>query len=155
MLKHRRMLCGVLGSLLFCVLLCVLLCAGCGKKADPIPPKMILPPGITDLTADSVTEGIKLGWSVSGTIERIDHFRIIRSEAAADQACAGCPQDYKPFVTLKVTDQNLRREREKRFRYVDATVAAGRFYSYRISACDSQGFCGEPSAPAQCLRGKH
>jgi hypothetical protein len=148
MLKRRRMLCGVLVLLLFIALLCT----GCGKKGNPIPPKMIIPPALADLTADSVTEGIRLGWSVSEAKGRIDHFRIVRSDVDADQACPGCPQDYKPFATLKVTDPNLRREGEKGFRYIDTAVAAGRFYSYRISACDFKGHCGEPSIPAACLR---
>jgi hypothetical protein len=150
MLKRHRILCGVLGGFLFGVLIC----AGCGKKMNPIPPRLILPPAIADLSADSIEEGILLGWSAPGPDGRIDHFRILRSEAAADQACPGCPQDYRPFATLKVADQTLRREGGKGFRYVDAAVAAGRFYSYRVSACDSQGHCGEPSAPAQRLREK-
>jgi hypothetical protein len=150
MLKRHRILCGVLGGVLFGVLLY----AGCGKKGDPIPPRLILPPAIADLTADSVAEGILLGWSAPGPDGRIDHFRILRSDAAADQACPGCPQDYRPFATLKVADQTLQRAGERGFRYVDAAVAAGRFYSYRVSACDSQGHCGEPSAPAQRFREK-
>jgi hypothetical protein len=150
MLKRRRILCGVLGGFMFGVLLC----AGCGLKTDPIPPRLILPPAIADLTADSVAEGILLGWSVPGPIGRIDHFRILRSEAAADQACPGCPQEYRPLATPKVADPTLQRSGERLFRYVDAAVTAGRFYSYRVSACDSQGHCGEPSAPAQRLREK-
>jgi uncharacterized protein len=150
MLKRHRILCGVLGVSLFGVLLC----AGCGKKTDPIPPQLILPPVIADLSAVSVAEGILLGWSAPGPDGRIDHFRILRSEAAADQACPGCPQDYRPFATLKISDQALRREGGKGFSYVDASVTEGRFYSYRVSACDSRGHCGEPSAPAQRLREK-
>ncbi|MCX5838932.1 MAG: hypothetical protein NTW71_10515, partial [Deltaproteobacteria bacterium] len=126
--------------------------AGCGMKTDPLPPRLVLPPAIADLTADSVAEGILLGWSAPGPIGRIDHFRILRSEAAADQACPGCPQDYRPFAMLKVAEQTVQREGGKVFRYIDAAVAAGRFYSYRVSACDSRGYCGEPSAPAQRLR---
>jgi hypothetical protein len=148
MLKRRRFLCGVLGLFL----LGVLFCAGCGKKGDPIPPKLILPPTIAEFAADSVAEGIVLVWSVPGTIERIDHFRILRSEAAADQVCPGCPQDYKPFVTLKIADPILRHEGEKGFRYTDASVKPGRYYSYRVAVCDSHGLCGEPSSPAGCLR---
>ena len=150
MLKRHRILCGVLGGVLFVALAA----AGCGKKADPIPPRLILPPAIADLSADSIEEGILLGWSAPGPEGRIDHFRILRSEAAADQACPGCPQDYRPFATLKVADQNLRREEGKGFRYLDEAVTVGRFYSYRVSACDSRGYCGEPSAPAQRLREK-
>jgi hypothetical protein len=150
MLKRHLILCVILGGFLFGVLAA----AGCGKKADPIPPKLILPPVIADLSADSIAEGILLGWSAPGPDGRIDHFRILRSEVAADQACPGCPQDYRPLATLKVADQTLRREGVKGFRYVDAAVAVGRFYSYRVSACDSRGHCGEPSAPAQRLREK-
>jgi len=151
MLKRHRILCRVLMGVLFSILLC----AGCGKKGDPIPPRLIPPPEIADLTADSVAEGIMLGWSASGPIGRIDHFRIIRSEVAADQACPGCPQEYRPFATPKVGDQALRRGGERVFRYLDGTVTAGRFYSYRVSACDFRGHCGELSAPAQRLREKH
>ena len=150
MLKRHRILCGVLGGFVFGVLLC----AGCGKKTNPIPPQLILPPPIADLRADSIAEGILLGWSVPGSDGRIDHFRIFRSEAAADQACPGCPQDYLPFATLKVADKTLWREEGKGFRYIDAAVTEGRFYSYRVSACDSRGHCGEPSAPARRLREK-
>ena len=150
MLKRHRILCGALWGILFGVLIC----AGCGKKADPIPPRLILPPAIADLSADSVAEGILLSWSAPGTDGRIDHFRILRSDVAAEQACPGCPQDYRPLVTLKVADQTLRREGIKGFRYIDADVTVGRFYSYRVSACDSRGHCGEPSAPAQRLREK-
>ena len=150
MLKRRWIFRWALAGLLFVALAA----AGCGKKTNPIPPRLILPPAIADLSADSIAEGILLGWSAPGPIGRIDHFRILRSDTAADQACPGCPQDYRPFATLKVADQYLRREGEKGFRYVDAAVAAGRFYSYRVSACDSQGHCGEPSAPAQRLREK-
>ena len=79
---------------------------------------------------------------------------LLRGEVAADQACPGCPQEYRPLATPKVADQTLRRPGERVFRYVDAAVTAGRFYSYRVSACDSQGHCGGPSAPAQRLREK-
>jgi hypothetical protein len=108
MLKRHRILCGVLGG----GLLVVLTVSGCGKKGDPIPPRLILPPPITGLTAESVAEGIQLGWSASGPIGRIDHFRIIRGDAAVEQACPGCPQEYRPLATPKVADPSLQRSGE-------------------------------------------
>jgi len=150
MLKRRLILCGVLGSFLFGFLLC----AGCGKKADPIPPKLIRPPTITDFSAASFEEGILLNWSASGPIGLIADFRIFRSEEAADRACPGCPQEYQPLVTLKIADQKILSGLANAFHYMDATVAEGRSYSYRISACDSRGYCGDPSSPIQRLRKK-
>jgi hypothetical protein len=148
MLRRHRILCGVLGG----VLSGVLFFAGCGKKGDPVPPRLMLPQSIAGLAADYVAEGILLGWSAPGPISGIDHFRIVRSETPADQACPGCPQEYRLLATPKVNDPALRRPGEGTFGYLDTAVTADRFYSYRVSACDSRGRCGEPSAPANRLR---
>ena len=151
MLNHRWT---CRGAALAALLLVAVTVAGCGKKADPISPQFIRIPAITGLTADSVAEGMLLAWSAAGPIGWIDHFRILRGEAAADEVCPGCPQEYRPLATPKIADQKIRRGGEGVFRYLDGTVTAGRFYSYRVSACDSKGQCGEPSVPAQRLREK-
>jgi hypothetical protein len=143
MLKCRQVLCGALMGLL-CT---VMVCAGCGKKGDPIPRQFKPPAVIADLRAELVAEGINLGWSVVAD-GRIDSFRMVRSDVVAQQACPGCPQDYRPLETLKISDPRLRREGDRGFGYVDTSVATGRFYSYRVSACDVSGRCAEPSVPA-------
>jgi predicted small lipoprotein YifL len=147
-MRRRSIFSGTLAILM----LAALIAAGCGKKGDPVPSRLILPPAMADLTAESTGEGIVLAWSAPGSTGGIDHFRIFRSEAAADQACPGCPQDYRPLASPKLTDQALQRAGERSFRYVDAAVSAGRFYAYRVSACDAKGNCGEPTHPAQRFR---
>jgi hypothetical protein len=148
MLSRRSIPRCALAALLFVAMAAT----GCGKKGDPVPPRFISPPVIAGLAADSVAEGILLGWSAPGPIAGIDHFRIVRSEAIADQACPGCPQEYRPLATPKVNDPVLRHAREGTFGYLDSAVTAGRFYSYRISVCDSRGLCGELSPPAGLLK---
>lgn len=148
MMNCRRIDRGALAVLLGVVLAA----AGCGMKADPIPPRFVLPPAIADLTAESLAEGILLGWSAPERTERIYHFRILRGETNAALACPGCPQEYRPLATPKIGNPALVRVGQGVFQYVDADVTADRFYSYRVSACDSRGHCGEPSAPVGRLR---
>lgn len=121
---------------------------GCGKKGDPIPPRLSLPPAIADLKASAVAEGVSLGWSASGPVQRVDHFRIARSETAAAQACPGCPQEYRILDRLKLSEPRLKRSGEREFGFLDASVRDGYYYSYQVSACDSRGYCAEASVPA-------
>lgn len=126
----------------------ILLAAGCGKKGDPISARVVRPPVIADLGATSQAEGILLGWSMTGPQQGIGGFRILRSDAEAAAACPECPQDHRTLVQLTVADSRLQRDGEA-IRYLDAAVRPGRFYSYRVAACDLRGNCGEASNTAQ------
>jgi len=127
----------------------LLLSAGCGKKGDPIPPRIKLPATIADLSVVSVKEGILLTWSLPGPLQQIGSFKLLRSETVeGSEACPGCPQEYRPLRTVAITDDRLRREVERKFSYVDGDVSVGHYYSYRIVACDPAGFCGAESNAA-------
>ena len=129
-------------------ILVVLIFAGCGKKGDPIPPRIKLPI-VADLAATSVPEGIVLGWSLALPAEGIGGFKILRSVTnRGTEACPGCPQDYRPFKEAALTDGRLRREGAAGFRYTDTDVRNGSFYSYRIAVCNRAGYCGESSNEA-------
>jgi hypothetical protein len=140
-MRRNRLLLGSLTGLIILSLIYV----GCGKKDDPMPPQIRLPI-IADLGIRSLREGIVLGWSLIGPTDGIGGFKIFRSETIeGSRACPGCPQDYHPFGTVALADDRLKREGEKRFRYVDTSVRAGGFYSYRIAVCNRTGNCGEAS----------
>jgi hypothetical protein len=125
------------------------LSAGCGKKGDPIPPRMKMPTTIVDLSVVSVKEGILLAWSLPEPLRPIGSFKLLRSETLeGNEACPECPQEYRPLRTVAVNDKRLRREGEGKFSYVDGDVIAGRYYSYRLVVCDPNGFCGAESNPA-------
>jgi hypothetical protein len=133
---------------LFFPLVVVLIFAGCGKKGDPIPPRIKLPI-VADLAATSLPEGIILGWSLDVSAGGIRGFKVLRSETGqGKEACPGCPQDYRPFKEVTLTDERLRREGAMGFRYTDTDVRTGSFYSYRIAVCNRDGYCGESSNEA-------
>lgn len=127
----------------------ILFVPGCGKKGDPILPRVRLPAAIVDLSAASSAEGIILRWSMPFPLDGIGSFRILRSDTEAAKACPGCPQDHRTLVQLSVADGRLQRDGGKGMRYFDADVRAGRFYSYRVASCDLRGDCGEASNTAQ------
>ena len=133
------------------LLIGILFVAGCGKKGDPIPPRLKLPAAIADLRAASSAEGMILRWSLPVSVEGIGSFRILRSDTDAAEACPGCPQDYRTLVQLAVADGRIEREGEKGIRYIDTAVKVGRFYSYRVVGCDPRGHCGEASNAAQLI----
>jgi hypothetical protein len=127
----------------------ILFVPGCGKKGDPVPPRVRLPAAIADLSVASSAEGMILRWSIPFPLDGIGSFRILRSDTEAAKACPGCPQDHRTLVQLSKADGRLQREGGKGIRYFDADVRAGRFYSYRVASCDPRGNCGEASNTAQ------
>ena len=140
-MRRDRLFLGALAA----IVTLTLICGGCGKKGDPMPPRLAVPI-VADLAARTLPEGIMLAWSVAGVGEPIAGFRIFRSVTVeGGKACPGCPREYRPFGTVSLADDRLRREGEKGFRYVDTDVRAGGFYSYRIAVCNPAGNCGEAS----------
>jgi hypothetical protein len=144
-MRRKRLLHGLMTG----ILMLMLVSGGCGKKGDPISPRIKVPAAITDLSVVPVREGIALDWSLTDPAEEVREFKILRSETVqGNRACPGCPQDYRPLRTLAAADDRLHREKEKRFRYVDPDARAGSDYSYRIVVCNHAGHCGEASNEA-------
>ncbi|MHB8769740.1 MAG: hypothetical protein ACYC7J_01970 [Syntrophales bacterium] len=133
------------GRLAAALLLVILIVTGCGKKGDPLPPRVSLPV-VNDLAAGSGAEGVVLTWTIVPRTGGIGGFKILRSVTprGAD-ACPGCPQDHRRFRDVTLADPRLMREERGSFLYVDTAVEGGSYYSYRVAVCDGAGHCGEAS----------
>ena len=118
-----------------------------------MPPRIKLPI-VADLAATSLPEGIVLGWSLDGPPDGIGGFKILRSVTSrGDEACPGCPQDYRPSRRWPHRWTSAPRGHTG-FRYIDTDVRGGSFYSYRIAVCDRAGSCGEASNEAGTIHSR-
>jgi hypothetical protein len=125
----------------------LLLFPGCGKKGDPIPRFRLK--AITDLAVVDYREGVLLSWSFPATREKIGAFKILRSKPVpANEFCPSCPKYYKPYKTVSIADENLRREGEMKGSYIDWEIKVGDYCAYQVIACDPEGHCGMESNAA-------
>lgn len=144
-MRHDRLFYPLLTGLF----ILLLFSAGCGKRGDPIPPRVMMPATIADLSVVSAGEGILLAWTLPGPLQPIGSFKLLRSETVkGSEACPGCPQEYRPLRAVAVADDRLRRTEERKFSYVDEDVRVGHYYSYRLVVCNPTGLCGAESNAA-------
>jgi hypothetical protein len=122
----------------------------CGKKGDPVPPRLVPPPAMSDLKASMMNGSINLAWTMPDDSADISRVRILRSdlEIAGDD-CPGCPRIYAPVGEMSPRDPKIVREGGRGARYVDAGVKPGRLYTYKVVFCDSYGNCGRDSNTAE------
>lgn len=143
---HPGFVIGLVGAAFFLVVLF----QACGKKGDPVPPRLILPPAVTDLKASWVNGSLNLVWTMPDEKTDISRVRILRSdlEIAGDE-CPGCPRMYAPVEDLSPRDSKIIRESDRVVRYVDNGVKASWLYTYKVVFCDSYGNCGRDSNAAE------
>lgn len=121
---------------------------GCGAKSAPIPPSETHPGRVNDLSAESVSGGVRLSWSrpmtyTSGrNLRDLAGFRLMR---------AAGPGQFSEIAELPVTDQE-RFQKVRRFSYVDRSAQMGHTYLYIIVAETSDGYESDPSDVARATR---
>ncbi len=122
---------------------------GCGVKAAPVPPGLVVAPAVKDLGAAQIPEGVRLAWTMPGTGPEIARIQILRSElAVAEDSCPGCPRAFK--LAAEPRPRDLRSEQGSRtVVYVDREVSPGLLYTYTIRLCDASGFCSPESNKAE------
>jgi len=122
---------------------------GCGKKADPIPPKAVAPKAATELAVQGTGSGISVAWTMPANAVDVTGFRILRGELpAGDAGCPGCPREFGLIADLTPGVRELANE-GGRYRYHDGGVKDGRYYTYRVIACYRSGICSAPQESAE------
>lgn len=140
----QLILCHVVVTLLFVISL-----SSCGKIGDPIPPDIVFPQAITDLTAQTEKRAVVLRWSMKGRSGRAARIRILRNERDTNGECPGCYREYTQLVDTPLNDARIQQPDKDFFYYHDGEVRSGYSYSYLIVLCDALNYCSEKSNVAE------
>jgi len=130
----------------------LLLCSGCGKKTPPLPPELVVPAPIADLSGEIDPEGVTLSWSwpakteKGATLRRISEFTVERAVDPAADFCADCPLRYQTIITLPggVAPE---KPGEGRLSFRDQDLRPGYHYSYRVRSGLGWRVVSAPSMP--------
>lgn len=119
-----------------CLSLCLLsVFSGCGRKTPVRPPELVAPQAITDLSATSTAEGVRLRWSRplkhvdNSDLEELAGFVVLR----ATQGATAQSGAFEQIATVTVEDRD-RFRRAKRFSYLNSEVDSGVLYRYQVLA---------------------
>jgi hypothetical protein len=117
------------------------LVAGCGLKADPRGVNQVRPKPITSLVSQPAADGVRLSWQRPASYmngQRMDDlggFLVFR----------GVPdQQAEQIADIPVTDRERFRP-EKKFEYLDKSVAKGAHYYYRVISYTLDKYYSQPS----------
>lgn len=132
----------VKNKILFGIVL-ILLMAGCGLKANPVPPASAVSQnqGGQKLTVSADGKAIVLTWQLQNQAGMLSHINIEKSQlGSAGNICRDCPRIFEKIGQLQVL--NAKNEKNE-YRFADLLVEKGKIYSYRLKLCDEAGVCRE------------
>ena len=117
--------------------------AGCGLKANPVPPASAVSQnqGEQKLTVSADGKAIVLTWQLQNPVGMISYINIEKSQlGSAGNICRDCPRTFEKIGQLPVL--NVKNEKNE-YRFADSLVEKGKIYSYRLKLCDEADVCRE------------
>jgi hypothetical protein len=104
---------------------------GCGKKGDPVSPRVEKIKAISNLTARLAGDKVELRWSIEEQQFGNIRFRIFRGITEKND-CLNCPQKYEAIAELDAKDAKKVEGEQNTFLYHDMDLKQGWFCRYRI-----------------------
>ncbi len=123
--------------------------AGCGVKALPVAPRVVLPPGVDDLEATREGDALLLTWtSPTGPAwdaSRPAGFRVYKGAISlAGPDCPTCPKTFVRIAEIPLSEGKSDPDGALRFTYGEA-LERGVHYSYKVMAFSRSNAMGEGS----------
>ena len=125
--------------------LCALLLAGCGLKANPVPPASVAAQreAVQALAVSAEGGAAVLKWRLTSS-DRVSYALIERSTlGTTGNICRDCPRTFEQIERLPADSAG---EKSREYRFSDSSVEKGKTYSYRLQLCDENGVCRESQA---------
>ncbi len=127
----------------------IIVASGCGVKAPPIPPDVLVPKAISDLEGKVREEKVYLNWSLPR--ENVDDskppdlvaFRVLRREERG--GCLECPGEFTVRADLDLRAPRGYRLEKGTVTWMDEDLREGTIYIYRVVSINHWGY---PSAPS-------
>jgi len=120
----------------------------CGVKNQPQPPQDVRPEKVTDMSATSVPDGVRLAWTRP---DRYTGGKRMRDLALFVVSRAEGSSDFSPLARIPVTDRE-KFQRQRRVTYVDNTAEMGKYYRYIVVSGTDDSYESEPSNEATITR---
>jgi len=127
----------------------IILAGGCGVKAPPIPPDVLVPKGATDLRGTVKEEIFELTWSLPKTnvkgSEPVDLVRSLVFRRDETRGCPECPGEFKVRAELDLRSPEGYRLEKNTVTWVDKDLKEGVIYMYKVVGVNHWGYKSTPS----------
>jgi hypothetical protein len=136
---------------LLMVISLVILAWGCGVKAPPIPPDVLVPKAVTNLKGTVKEEAFYLTWSLpkenmdGSTPVDLKSFRVLRRDET--HGCPECPGEFtvKAELDLRTPTPHGFLLEDNKVTWKDSGLTEGVIYMYKVIGVNHWGYQGPPS----------
>jgi hypothetical protein len=126
-----------------------LLAGGCGVKAPPTPPDVLVPEAVSDLQGTVREGGFILTWSMpeenvdGSTPVDVERFLVLRREET--RGCPECPGEFTLRAELDLRSPEGFLVEDDTVTWVDTDLREGVIYMYKVIGVNHWGYQGPPS----------
>lgn len=130
-------------------ILLIILAWGCGVKAPPTPPDVLVPEAVSDLQGTVKEETIVLTWSLpeenvdDSTPVDLRRFLVLRRDETG--GCPECPGEFKVRADLDLRSPQGYLLEDNTVTWADTGFRDGVIYMYRVIGVNHWGYQGPSS----------